>query len=324
MNYCGITLPEKPLFQAPMEDVTDSVFLWLLSESGSIDFYCTEFVSSEGLIRNARKSVKKTELNEKIRPVAIQLYGNNPDSMAEAARIAEDSKPDVIDLNFGCPVKKIAMRGAGSGLMKDIPLMCKITEKVISAVKIPVTVKTRLGWDENTMNIEEVTLRLQDCGISAITIHGRTRSQMYSGSADWTLTGKVKCNPLVKIPVIGNGDIINPQTALDMFNKYNVDGIMIGRASIGRPWIFKHIRHFLNTVELLPEPSLNEKIAIIKKHLLRNIESKGEYGGILTIRRHYVQYLKGLPHSRELRIKLLTSNNLEENLEILDSIKDSY
>ncbi len=324
MNFCGITLPDKPLFQAPMEDVTDSTFRYLLSETGGIDVMFTEFVSSDGLIRNAKKSLKKLEVEDYERPIGIQIYGHIPESMVEAAQVVETSNPEFIDINFGCPVKKIAFRGAGSGMMKNIPLMVDITEKVVKAVKLPVTVKTRLGWDENSKNIIEIAERLQDVGISAITIHGRTRAQMYTGKADWTLIGKVKNNPRIKIPVIGNGDIDSPQIALNMFNTYGVDGIMIGRASIGHPWIFKHIRHFFKTGELLPEPALSEKISIAKKHLLRNVDDKGEYGGVITMRRHYVQYLKGLPDSRDIRIKLLTSNSLNENLKILDKILEKY
>ena len=324
MNFCGTSLPDNPLFQAPMEDVTDSTFRYLLSEMGGVDVMYTEFVSSDGLIRNASKSLKKLEVNSYERPIGIQIYGHIPESMVEAAQLVEKADPEFIDINFGCPVKKIAFRGAGSGMMKNVPLMVEITEKVVKAVNKPVTVKTRLGWDENSKNIVEIAEKLQDVGIQALTIHGRTRAQMYTGKADWTLIGEVKNNPRIKIPIIGNGDIDSPETAQKMFNEYGVDGIMIGRAAIGKPWLFKHIRHYFTTGETLPEPNLSEKIAIAKTHLIKNVEDKGEYGGVLTMRRHFVQYLKGLPDSRDMRIKLLTSNFIKENLEILDSILEKY
>jgi tRNA-dihydrouridine synthase B len=324
MNFCGITLPDKPIFQAPMEDVTDSTFRFILSQMGSVDVMFTEFVSSDGLVRNGKKSLHKLEIKDYERPIGIQIYGHVPESMVEASLLVESAKPEFIDINFGCPVKKIANRGAGSGMMKNVPLMVEITKKVIKAVKLPITVKTRLGWDENSKNIAEIAEQLQDVGISAITIHGRTRSQMYTGKADWTLIGEVKNNPRIKIPVIGNGDIDSPQKALEMFNTYGVDGIMIGRASVGHPWIYKHIRHFLETGKLLPNPEINEKIELIKLHLQHSVQDKGEYGGVLTMRRHYVQYLKSLPESKSIKLKLLTSNSLEENLEILNQISEKY
>jgi len=324
MNFCGQKLPDRPIFQAPMEDVTDSTFRYIISQMGGVDVMFTEFVSSDGLIRNGKKSLHKLEIKNYERPIGIQIYGHVPESMVEAALLVESAKPEFIDINFGCPVKKIATRGAGSGMMKNVPLMVEITEKVVKAVKLPVTVKTRLGWDENSKNIVEIAERLQDVGIAAITIHGRTRSQMYTGKADWTLIGEVKNNPKIKIPVIGNGDIDNPQKALEMFNTYGVDGIMIGRASVGRPWIYKHIRHFLETGEHLPEPEIGKKIELIKLHLHRSVQDKGEFGGVLTMRRHYVQYLKSLPESKSIRLKLLTSNSLEENIEILNQISEKY
>jgi len=324
MNYCGIKLPDRPVFQAPMEDVTDSTFRYMISQMGGVDVMFTEFVSSDGLIRNGKKSHKKLDIKDYERPIGIQIYGHVPESMVEAAQLVESAKPEFIDINFGCPVKKIANRGAGSGMMKNVPLMVEITEKVVKAVKIPVTVKTRLGWDENSKNIVEISERLHDVGISGITIHGRTRSQMYMGKADWTLIGEVKNNPRIKIPVIGNGDIDSPQKALDMFNQYGVDGIMIGRASVGRPWIFKHIRHFLDTGELLPDPGICRKIDLVKLHLYRSVEDKGEYGGVLTMRRHYVQYLKSLPESKGIKLKLLRSCYLEENISILNQIAEKY
>lgn len=324
MNYCGINLPDRPIFQAPMEDITDSTFRYILSQMGSIDVMFTEFVSSDGLIRNGKKSLHKLDIKDYERPIGIQIYGHVPESMVEAALLVESAKPEIIDINFGCPVKKIANRGAGSGMMKNVPLMVEITEKVVKAVKLPVTVKTRLGWDENSKNIVEIAERLQDVGISAITIHGRTRSQMYMGKADWALIGEVKNNPRIKIPVIGNGDIDSPQKALEMFNQYGVDGIMVGRASVGRPWIFKQIRHFLDTGDLLPDPDFGKKMDLVKQHLHRSVEDKGEYGGVLTMRRHYVQYLKSLPESKSIKLKLLRSCSLEENLSILDQITEKY
>jgi nifR3 family TIM-barrel protein len=244
--------------------------------------------------------------------------------MVEAAKIAEEAKPDFIDINFGCPVKKIANRGAGSGMLKNLPLLIEITKKVVDAVHLPVTVKTRLGWDENTKNILQLALMLQNTGIQGLTIHGRTRSQMYTGNADWTLIGEVKNHPDIYIPIIGNGDITTPMQAKEKLDLYKVDGLMIGRGSIGNPWIFKQVKHFFNTGELLPEPTMEEKIAMIKKHLLKSVEDKGEYGGVLTMRRHYVHYFKKLNNSKELRIKLLTSINVEENLSILDEFLERY
>jgi len=324
MNFCGLALPDMPIFQAPMEDVTDSTFRYICKLQGGIDVMFTEFVSSDGLIRNGKKSLHKLIIADYERPIGIQIYGHIPESMAEAALLVESAKPEFIDINFGCPVKKIANRGAGSGMMRNVSLMVEITEKVVKAVKLPVTVKTRLGWDENSKNIEEIAERLQDVGISAIIIHGRTRTQMYTGKADWTLIGKVKNNPQIKIPVIGNGDIDGPEKALEMFTNYGVDGIMIGRAAVGRPWIFKQIRHFLDTGEKLPEPTIQEKIEIAKQHLTQSVAHKGEFGGILTMRRHYVQYLKSLPQSKEIRLKLLRSNSYNENLEILDLVAGKY
>jgi nifR3 family TIM-barrel protein len=284
----------------------------------------TEFISSDGLIRNAAKSVKKLELFDYERPMGIQIYGHLLEAMVESARIAEEAKPDLIDINFGCPVKKIARRGAGSGMMNNIPLMVEITSEVVKAVKLPVTVKTRLGFDENNKNIVEIAERLQDCGIKAIAIHGRTRNQMYKGEADWTLIGEVKNNPHMHIPVIGNGDINSAEKAKTFFDKYGVDGIMVGRASIGRPWIFKEIKKYLQTGELSPNPLLDEIIVIAKQHFLKSIETKGEKGGILEMRRHFVHYFKGLPNFRETRIKLLTSMDIQDILLMLDEINKTY
>jgi len=324
VTFAGLNLRDKPLFLAPMEDVTDTTFRYICKMMGGVDVVFTEFVSSDGLVYNAKKSFKKLQIFDHERPIGIQIYGNIPERMVEAAKMVEEAQPDFIDINFGCPVKKVVNRGAGSGMMKNVPLMVEITEKVVKAVKIPVTVKTRLGWDENSKNILEIALRLQDVGIQGLTIHGRTRSQMYTGIADWTLIGEVKHHPQISIPIIGNGDITTPLIAKEKFQQYGVDGIMIGRGSIGKPWIFKHIKHYLETGELLSEPTMEEKIDIIKKHLMKSVEDKGEYGGILTMRRHYVQYFKGLLNSRPLRIKLLTSVDLHENIKILNEIYERY
>lgn len=324
MNFCGITLPDKPIFLAPMEDITDSSFRKICKNIGGVDVMFTEFVSADGILHNGKKSLNKLNIFDYEKPIGIQIYGHTAESMIEAAMLVENAKPDFIDINFGCPVKKIANRGAGSGIMKNVPLMIEITKKVVGAVKLPVTVKTRLGWDENSIIIEEITEKLQDVGISAISIHGRTRAQMYTGKADWTLIGKVKNNPRIKIPIIGNGDIDSPEKAKEMFEKYGVDAIMLGRAAIGKPWIFKHIRYFLDTGKLLPELSLEQKIEIAKMQLEQSVSDKGEFGGIMTMRRHFVQYLKSLPHSKENRLKLLTSKSLHEINEILDLLVEKY
>lgn len=258
MTIGNIVLPDRPLFLAPMEDITDPSFRMVCKQYGA-DFMYTEFISSDGLIRNGDKSIRKLNIYEFERPIGIQLYGHLIDAMTEAAIIAEEKKPELIDINFGCPVKKIANRGAGAGMLRNMPLMIEMSSAIVKSVKLPVTVKTRLGWDDDNKNILEVTKRLQDAGIQAITIHGRTRAQLYKGSADWTLIGEVKNNPAIKIPVIGNGDIDSPVKAKDMFDRYGVDGIMIGRAAVGRPWIFRDIRHYLNTGELLSEPTVKEK-----------------------------------------------------------------
>ncbi len=313
-------LGEKPLFLAPMEDITDPSFRSICKDYGA-DFVYTEFISSDGLIRDGIKSVKKLKINNEERPIGIQIYGHIIDSMVEAARIAEAAGPELIDINFGCPVKKIANRGAGSGMMKDIPLMVKMTDAIIKAVKLPVTVKTRLGWDEDTRNIEEVAERLQDVGISAITIHGRTRSQMYKGNADWSLTGKVKNNPRITIPVIGNGDIDSARKALHCFNEYGVDGIMIGRAAVGRPWIFREIKHFLKTGKILSEPTLDEITDLARRHLVKSIEYKEGNRAVYEMRRHLSNYFKGLPHFKETRLKLLTTLDPDEIIDILEYIR---
>lgn len=319
MKIAGIDLGDKPLFLAPMEDVTDPSFRWLCKRFGA-DMVYTEFISSDGLIRDAAKSVAKLNISDGERPVGIQIYGHLIEPMVEAALVAEGAKPDVIDINFGCPVKKIANRGAGSGMMRDVPLMVEMTRRIVDAVKIPVTVKTRLGWDDDNRNIEDIAERLQDVGIAALTIHGRTRAQLYKGVADWTLIGAVKNNPRITIPIIGNGDICSAVGAAEAFDRWGVDGVMVGRATYGRPWIFREIRHYLNTGELLPQPSVTERVDIAKRHLLKSVEVKGEKVGVLEMRRHLSNYFKGLPDFKATRLRLVTENDIPALLDILDTI----
>ena len=323
MKIDNIELGDNPLFLAPMEDVTDPSFRYMCKGFGA-DMVYTEFISADGLIRDAAKSLAKLNISDQERPVGIQIYGNMIEPMVEAAIVAEGANPDLIDINFGCPVRKIAGRGAGSGMMKDVPLMVEMTRRIVEAVKIPVTVKTRLGWDEDSKNIEDIALRLQDIGIKALTIHGRTRSQMYKGEADWTLIGKVKNNPLINIPIIGNGDINSAEGAKRAFDEYGVDGIMIGRATYGRPWIFKEIKHYLKTGEILLQPSVQERVTIAKEHLLKSVEIKGDKVGILEMRRHLSTYFKGLPDFKPTRLKLVTTMEVEEILNILEHIDTQW
>ena len=306
-----------------MEDITDPSFRYLCKLNGA-DFMYTEFISSDGLIRDGLKSVKKLDIYDFERPIGIQLYGHLTDAMVEAALIAENARPELIDINFGCPVKKIANRGAGAGMLRNIPLMITMTEAIVKAVKLPVTVKTRIGWDEDSKIIVEVAERLQDAGIAALTIHGRTRAQLYKGTADWTLIGEVKNNPRMKIPVIGNGDIDSPEKAREMFSRYGVDGIMIGRATVGRPWIFRDIRHYLDTGELLPEPEVSEKAQLALLHLDKSIEFKEGKKAIFEMRRHLSNYFKGLPHFKETRLKLLTAPEPEQIREIINEISEKW
>lgn len=316
-------LGEKPLFLAPMEGVTDPSFRYVCKKYGA-DMVFTEFVSSDGLVRDVPGTLSKLQIFDYERPVGIQIYGHIPEAMIDSAIRAEAAHPDTIDINFGCPVNKIANRGAGSGMMRDPDKMVEIARRVVAAVKLPVTVKTRLGWDENSKIIVELAERLQDVGIQAITIHGRTRAQMYRGNADWTLIGEVRKNPRMKIPVIGNGDIKTPQDAADAFNRYGVDGIMIGRATYGRPWIFREIRHFLDTGELPPEMPLAEKVELAKLHLTKSLEFKGERKGVLEMRRHLSSYFKCLPDFKETRLKLVTENDPAEVFRLLDYVAERW
>ena len=319
----NITLPEFPLLLAPMEDVSDPPFRAVCKDNGA-DLMYTEFISSEGLIRDAIKSRKKLDIFDYEKPIGIQIFGGDEDSLAMAAKIVDATNPDLLDINFGCPVKKVACKGAGAGVLKDIPLMIRLTDAVIKSTNLPVTVKTRLGWDDNTKNIEEVAERLQDIGIKALAIHGRTRTQMYKGEADWTLISRVKENPRITIPIFGNGDIDSPQKALEYKNKYGVDGIMIGRAAIGYPWIFNEIKHYVATGEVLAPPTIEERVDVCKNHLTRSVEWKGPIVGINEMRRHYANYLKGMPNIKEFRGKLVTLKEPAEIEAVLDEIIKQY
>ena len=323
MKIGEIELGDKPLFLAPMEDVTDASFRYICKEYGA-DVMYTEFVSSDALVRDIKRSLDKLETFPYERPIGIQIYGHIPEAMAEAAKMAEQANPSFIDINFGCPVNKIANRGAGSGMMRYPEKMLDITKRVVDAVKLPVTVKTRLGWDENSKIIVELAEQLQDTGIAALTVHGRTRMQMYKGEADWTLIGDIKKNPRFKIPIIGNGDITSPEGAKEAFDKYGVDGVMIGRATYGRPWIFKEIKHYLSTGEYMPQLTVEEKANLAKRHLLKSVEVKGERVGVLEMRRHLSAYFKALPDFKPIRMKLVTENDYREVLSIIDNIKEIY
>ena len=319
----NIILPEFPLLLAPMEDVSDPPFRAVCKDNGA-DLMYSEFISSEGLIRDAMKSKQKLDFSEEERPFGIQIFGGDEDAMAISARICETVNPDLVDINFGCPVKKVVNKGAGAGVLKDIDLMIRLTEAVVKGTSLPVTVKTRLGWDDNTKNIEEVAERLQDVGVKALSIHGRTRCQLYKGEADWTLIGKVKNNPRIQIPIFGNGDIDSPQKALEYKNRYGIDGIMIGRAAIGYPWIFREIKAYLKDQTIIPSPTLEERIFVCKKHLHKSIEWKGPIVGINEMRRHYTNYLKGLPGIKEFRLKLVTLTSPQSIYEVLDEISEHY
>lgn len=324
MKIGNLDLGNMPLMLAPMEDVTDPSFRSICKHFGA-DMMYTEFISSDGLIRDAAKSIAKLNIDDSERPIGIQIYGHLIEPMVQAARIAASAGPEVVDINFGCPVKKIAGRGAGSGMMRDVPLMVEMTRQIVRAIEpTPVTVKTRLGWDSESMNIEDIALRLQDVGIAALTIHGRTRAQMYKGEADWTLIGKVRNNPLMHIPIIGNGDVDSGPKAREMVDRYGVDALMIGRATYGRPWIFKEVRHYLEHGTELAQPTVLERVDLARMHLAKSIDLKGEYVGILELRRHLSSYFKGLPDFRETRTKLVTEPTAEGVLLLLDYIADRW
>jgi nifR3 family TIM-barrel protein len=318
-----IELGDFPLLLAPMEDVSDPPFRALCKKHGA-DMMYTEFISSEGLIRDAVKSVQKMDIFEYERPIGVQIFGSDEESMVQAAQIIERVKPDLIDINYGCPVKKVACKGAGAGLLQDIPKMVRLTKAVVNAVKVPVTVKTRLGWDDSTKNIVETAERLQDIGIEALTIHGRTRKQMYKGEADWSLIGAVKNNQRMRIPIFGNGDIDSPEKARLYRDTYGVDGIMIGRASIGYPWIFNEIKHFLASGEFINPPTFQERLDAIEEHLNFSIQWKGEKVGIAEMKRHYGNYFKGIPHFKTYKSALVMANELEEVKEIITEIKTMF
>lgn len=318
-----IQLPDFPLLLAPMEDVSDPPFRAVCKDNGA-DLMYTEFISSEGLIRDAIKSRQKLDIFEEERPVGIQIFGGDEEAMALSARIVDAVNPDLLDINFGCPVKKVVTRGAGAAVLKDIDLMVRLTRAVVNSTSLPVTVKTRLGWDDNTVNIEEVAERLQDVGIKALAIHGRTRCQLYKGAANWEPIARVKNNPRIQIPIFGNGDIDSPEKALEYKNRYGVDGIMIGRAAIGYPWIFDEIKYFFETGEHLPPPTMQQRMDVIRKHLRLSVSWKGGITGIHEMRRHYTNYLKGLPNIKEFRSKLVTLPDVEQIDEVLDQIISYY
>ena len=317
----NIDLGDFPLLLAPMEDVSDPPFRRLCKMHGA-DILYSEFISSEGLIRDAIKSRQKLDIFDYERPVGIQIFGGDEEAMALSAKIVATVNPDLVDINFGCPVKKVVSKGAGAGVLKDIDLMVRLTKSVVNSTHLPVTVKTRLGWDEQSINIEEVAERLQDVGISALTIHARTRSQMYKGHSDWSYIAKVKNNPRIHIPIFGNGDIDSPEKALEYRNTYGVDGIMIGRAAIGYPWIFNEIKHYFATGELLPSPTISDRVEATKNHLLWSVEWKGERQGVLEMRRHYANYFKGIPNFKEHRQRLVTLDSSEEIIRELEVVRE--
>lgn len=318
-----IELPDFPLLLAPMEDVSDPPFRAVCKTNGA-DLMYTEFISSEGLIRDAIKSRQKLDIFDAERPVGIQIFGGDEEAMALSAKIVATVEPDLVDINFGCPVKKVVSKGAGAAVLKDVDLMVRLTKAVVRSTSLPVTVKTRLGWDDESRNIEEVAERLQDAGIQALAIHGRTRAQLYKGQADWTLIAKVKNNPRIRIPIFGNGDIDSPEKAVEYKNRYGVDGIMIGRAAIGYPWIFNEIKHYIQTGTHLHPPGIEQRVDVIRRHLHRSVEWKGLVPGINEMRRHYANYLRGLPNIKEFRNRLVTLKTVEEIDSVLDEITASY
>ncbi len=319
----NIDLGDFPLLLAPMEDVSDPPFRTLCKEQGA-DVVYTEFISSEGLIRDAEKSIQKLDIYDKERPVGIQIFGANLESMLRTVEIVEQAQPDFIDINYGCPVKKVVSRGAGAGILKDIPLMVKLTEAMVKHTHLPITVKTRLGWDHDSIRIMEVAERLQDAGCQAIAIHGRTRAQMYKGGAQWEPIADVKNNPRIHIPVFGNGDVDTPEKAALMRDKYGLDGAMIGRASIGNPWFFAQVKHFFKTGEHLPQPGIAERVETAKRHLEMAMEWNGERAGFFETRRHYTNYFKGIPHFKEYRLKLVTAEDKEAIFKVFDEIIEQF
>ena len=319
----SIELGEFPLLLAPMEDVSDPPFRALCKEGGA-DVVYTEFISSEGLIRDAAKSVQKLDIYEKERPVGIQIFGANLDSMMRAVEIVEATQPDIIDINFGCPVKKVVCKGAGAGILKDIPLMVKLTEAMVKRTRLPITVKTRLGWDHESIKIVEVAERLQDVGCAALSIHGRTRAQMYKGEADWRPIAEVKNNPRMHIPIFGNGDVNTPERAVEMKDQYGLDGAMIGRASIGNPWFFNQVKYFMKTGTYLSEPSVADRVSVARRHLEMAVDWKGEVLGVLETRRHYTNYFKGLDNFKPYRTRMVTSNRSEEVFQVFDEVLEAY
>lgn len=323
VQIAHIQLPDFPLLLAPMEDVSDPPFRAVCKANGA-DLMYTEFISSEGLIRDAIKSRQKLDIFEAERPVGIQIFGGDEEAMALSAKIVDTVNPDLLDINFGCPVKKVVSKGAGAGVLRDIDLMVRLTKAVVNSTSLPVTVKTRLGWDHDTINIMEVAERLQDVGIKALAIHGRTRAQLYKGEADWTHIAEVKNNPRIQIPIFGNGDIDSPEKALAYKNRYGVDGIMIGRAAIGYPWIFNEIKHFVATGEHLPPPSIQQRVEVIRQHLHQSVAWKGVKAGINEMRRHYTNYLRGLPNIRDYRTQLVTLPTVAEIDAVLDTIIVAY
>jgi tRNA-dihydrouridine synthase B len=319
----NIILPEFPLLLAPMEDVSDPPFRRLCKLHGA-DLMYSEFISSEGLIRDAMKSMKKLDIFDYERPVGIQIFGGDEEAMEMSARIVDTVQPDIVDINFGCPVKKVVCKGAGAGVLKDVDLMIRLTKAVIKGTSLPVTVKTRLGWDESSINIDEVAERLQDIGVQALSIHARTRAQMYKGHSDWSHIARVKNNQRITMPIFGNGDIDSPEKALEYKNKYGIDGIMIGRAAIGNPWIFNEIKHFMKTGEKLAQPNMNDRIDAAKNHLIWSMDWKGEHLGIIEMRRHYTNYFKGIHSFKEYKQRLVTTDDSNGLIKIFDEIADVY
>jgi len=319
----NIELPDFPLLLAPMEDVSDPPFRALCKEQGA-DVVYTEFISSEGLIRDAAKSTMKLDIYEKERPVGIQIFGANLESMLQSVEIVEKSNPDIIDINFGCPVKKVVCKGAGAGILKDIPLMVKLTEEMVKHTNLPITVKTRLGWDTDSIKIVEVAERLQDVGCKAISIHGRTRVQMYKGEANWAPIAEVKNNPRIHIPIFGNGDVDTPEKAMEMRDKFGLDGAMIGRASIGNPWFFKQVKHYFENGEHLAPPTMEERVEAARRHLQMAIDWKGEKLGVFETRRHYTNYFRGIPHFKEYRMQMVTTDDSEGVFKVFDEVLEKF